>query len=139
MSFKPEDYQIPATYRHWHGDKAEDFLGPFFFRIEGEIIHTAFRVDAHHCNSHNSLHGGVMMSFADYTLCLAANGGGPTGVATISCNNEFTAPAFQGDLVLGRSETIKRGRSLIFVRCELVVEDRVILMSSAVTKLLREA
>ena len=74
MMYRPEDYDIPEQYRHWHGDKAEDFLGPFFFRLDGETIHTAFRVDEHHCNAHDSLHGGIMMAFADYTLCLAANG-----------------------------------------------------------------
>ena len=30
MKFNPKDYNIPEEYRHWHGDKAEDFLGPFF-------------------------------------------------------------------------------------------------------------
>ncbi len=137
MKYKPEDYDIPEEYRHWHGDKAEDFLGPFFFRTEGEVIHTAFRVDERHCNAHDSLHGGIMMAFADYTLCLAANGGAEQSVATVTCNNEFVAPAYMGELVLGRSELVKRGRSLVFARGELRVEDRIILTSSGVIKLLR--
>ena len=32
MSFKPEDYDIPSHYKHWVGDKAEDYIGPFFLR-----------------------------------------------------------------------------------------------------------
>ena len=78
-----------------------------------------------------------MMAFSDYTLCLSANGGAEESVATVSCNNEFTAPAFEGDLVLGKSETIKRGRSLVFARAELRVGDKVILIGSAVIKLLK--
>ena len=38
MKINPEDYNIPAEYRHWHGDKAEDFLGPFFFRAEAHVV-----------------------------------------------------------------------------------------------------
>ena len=138
MTYKPEDYDIPSEYRHWNGDKAEDYLGPFFFKVEGEVIHTAFRINKHHCNAHDSLHGGVMMAFADYTLCLSANGGAEESVATVSCNNEFTAPAFDGDLVLGRSEAVKRGRSLVFTRAELKVNNEIILVASAVIKLLKK-
>ena len=139
MKFKPEDYGIPGDYRHWHGDRAEDFLGPFFFKLEGECILTAFRVEERHCNAHDSLHGGVMMTFADYTLCLAANGGAEQSVATVTCNNEFVAPAHKGDLVLGRSEVVRRGRSLVFTRGELAVEGKVILTTSGVIKLLRSS
>jgi uncharacterized protein (TIGR00369 family) len=134
MSPKPEDYSIPSNYRHWPGDQAEDHIGPFFYYMEGEHPRTAFRVQQHNCNAHDSVHGGVLMAFADYTLCLGANGGQNESVATVSCNNEFTAPAFKGDLILGRGKVIKRGGSIVFVRCELMVESKVVLMSSAVIK-----
>ncbi len=137
MSLRPEDYAIDPNYRHWEGDKAEDYLGPFFFAMEGENPRTAFRVQEHHCNAHDSLHGGVMMAMADYTLCLCANGGESESVATVSCNSEFVAPAFQGDLVEGRGELVRRGGSIVFSRCTLTVGDKVVLTSSAVIKLIR--
>ncbi len=134
MSFKPEDYGVPANYQHWEGDRAEDYIGPFFYYMEGEHPRTAFRIQEHNCNAHDSVHGGVLMSFADYTLCLGANGGTSESVATVTCNNEFVAPAYQGELVVGEAETIRRGRSMVFVRCILKVEERVVLTSSAVIK-----
>lgn len=134
MNPKPEDYDIPPQYQHWSGDKAEDYIGPFFFYMEGEHPRTAFRVQQHNCNAHDSVHGGVLMTFADYTLCLGANGGGSESVATVSCNNEFVAPAYNGELILGQAETIRRGKSIVFVRCTLAVDDRVVLVSSAVIK-----
>lgn len=137
MTIKAEDYGIPAHFRHWVGDKAEDYIGPFFFVMEGKNPQTAFRVEEHHCNAHDSVHGGVLMAFADYTLCLGANGGESESVATVSCNSEFVAPAYKGALIQGRGEVIRRGGSMVFVRCELVVEDSVILMSSAVIKRIR--
>jgi len=77
------------------------------------------------------------MAFSDYTLCLAARDNAEQGVATVSCSNEFIAPAYAGDLVLGKGELIKRSRSLAFVRAELWVEDKIIMISSAVVKPLK--
>ncbi|MEX0617784.1 MAG: PaaI family thioesterase [Pseudohongiellaceae bacterium] len=131
------EFDIPDHYRHWEGDTAEDYLGPFFFYMKAETACTAFRVDARHCNAHQSLHGGILMAFADYTLCIAANGGQHDSVVTVTCNNEFMAPAYANDLVTGRGEVIKRGGSLIFTRCQLKARDQVILTASGVIKRLR--
>ena len=134
MSIKPEDYQIPSNYRHWKGDTAEDYIGPFFFYIDGETPRTAFRIQEHHCNAHNSIHGGVLMAFADYTLCIGANMGESESVATVSCSNEFVAPAYQGDLLEAECVVVRRGKSLVFTRCEVRVGGKSILNSSGVIK-----
>ena len=134
---KPQDYDVPEQYRHWSGDPAEDRIGPFFFRIEQGVVYSAFRVQDEHCNSHASAHGGLLMAFADYTLCIAANEGKEESVATVSCSNEFIAPAVAGDLVCGQAEVTRRGGSLVFVRVVLSVGQRTILTSSGVIKRLR--
>jgi len=139
MSIKPKKFDVPAHFQHWVGDKAEDHIGPFFFYMDGSSPRTAFRIREQHCNAHDSVHGGVLMAFADYTLCLGANGGAQESVITVSCNNEFTAPAFNGDLVEGFCEVVKRGNSMVFVRAELKVAGSVILMSSGVIKRLRRS
>ncbi len=133
----PEDYDVPADYQHWSGDLAEDRVGPFFFRIEKGIVHTAFRLREEHCNSHHSAHGGILMMFADYSLCIVANAGEEQSVATVSCNNEFVGPAFAGDLICGRAELTRRGGSLVFARAQLSVNNTIILNASGVIKRLR--
>ena len=75
MAIHPTEYDIPASYQHWVGDKAEDYIGPFFFYMDGENPRTAFRIQQHNCNAHGSVHGGVLLAFADYSLCLCAMGG----------------------------------------------------------------
>jgi acyl-coenzyme A thioesterase PaaI-like protein len=55
----------------------------------------------------------------------------------VTCNNEFVAPAADGELVEGRGDVIKRGRSLVFLRSTLSVGKRVILVSSGVVKLIK--
>lgn len=134
---KPQDYEVPTQYKHWSGDPAEDRMGPFFFRIEEGVVHSAFRLQAHHCNSHASAHGGLLMAFADYTLCIAANEGKEESVATVTCSNEFVGPAVAGDLVCGQAQVTRRGGSLVFVRVVLSVDGRTILTSSGVIKRLR--
>lgn len=129
------DYGVPAHFRHWVGDTAEDFTGPFFFSVDEGKVLTAFRVKAQNCNAHKTAHGGVLMMFADYTLCIAAiDGGTEESVITVSCNNEFIGPAFEGDLVIGRGEVMRKGGSLVFVRAVLEVNGQTVLASSGVVK-----
>ncbi len=138
MRVNPEDYGIPAEYQHWEGDRAEDHNGPFFFRCHDNGVHTLFRVQGHNCNGHGGLHGGIMMLFADFTLCIAGTRGDQDdSVITVTCNNEFVGPASDGDLIEGHGEVVRRGGSLIFTRCTLSTGDQTILTASAVLKRLR--
>jgi uncharacterized protein (TIGR00369 family) len=140
-AFKPEDYGVPTHFRHWTGDNCEDHTGPFFFNVVDEKkVETAFRIKAQNCNGHKSVHGGVLMTFADYTLCITALGGGngaEESVVTVSCNNEFIGPAFEGDLVTAYGEIIRKGGSLIFLRAVLEVNGQPVLTSSGVVKRIR--
>ncbi len=137
-AFKPEDYGVPAQYRHWPGDTAEDHIGPFFYYMEGPHPRTAFRTRPEHANTHATIHGGILVAFADYTVCLGASGGEQESSATITLNTEFIAPARVGELLLGEGEVLRRGHSLVFVRARLQVEDRIILTASSVIKRLRQ-
>ena len=55
-------------------------------------------------------------------------------MVTVTCNNEFIGPAFDGDLVIGRGEVTRKGGSLIFVRAIIEVDGKPILTSSGVVK-----
>ena len=82
----------------------------------------------------DSVHGGVLMAFADYTLCMGANMGQSESVVTMTCNNEFVAPAYKNDIVEGECEIVRRGKSTVFCRCTLRVSGNVVLTGSAVIK-----
>lgn len=134
------DYGIPDDYSYWRGDPAEDHIGPFFFRrSEDNKLDTAFRLQPHNCNSHGSVHGGVLMAFIDYTLCVVAMGDGvDEGVLTISCNSEFVDGAVAGTLLHGHGEVIRRTGSLVFTRGLITADDgRVLLNASAIVKRIR--
>lgn len=137
-STDPADLGLSAQYDHWHGDRAEDHNGPFFFTVQDDVVKTAFRVREANCNAHGTVHGGILMMFADYTLCIAANGGRHESVVTVTCNCEFVGPAGEGELVEGVGEVVRRGGSLIFVRATLRTADRVVLTASGVIKKVRQ-
>jgi acyl-coenzyme A thioesterase PaaI-like protein len=100
------------------GDPFEDHAGPFYFRHgdDGQAV-CAFRAERKHMNGGGFLHGGLVMTFADFSLFVIARDaidGSPTVTATFS--GEFVGTARVGDLVECTGEVVKAGRSLVFCR-----------------------
>lgn len=108
-----------AGWRTWSGlDPFEDQSGPFYFR-EGEDgrVTTAFRAEPKHMNGGGFMHGGCMMTFADFSLfAIAWKELADSRAVTVSLNGEFVGPARPGDLVTGSGEVVRAGGSLLFVR-----------------------
>src|ERR1700730_12141446 len=58
-------------------DPFEDHTGPFYFRIEGDArqagsVHCLLPTVPRQANYAGSVHGGAILTFADYALCLVA-------------------------------------------------------------------
>lgn len=108
-----------AGWRTWSGlDPFEDQSGPFYFR-EGEDgrVTTAFRAEQKHMNGGGFMHGGCMMTFADFSLfAIAWKELADSRAVTVSLNGEFVGPARPGDLVTATGEVVRAGGSLLFVR-----------------------
>ncbi len=124
-------------YQTWsttHRDQFEDHCGPFFWRkLSDGTVETAFAAKAHHCNGMGILHGGVLMSFADYSLFAIANDELGTGSAvTVSFSSDFIAGAGPDQLIKGRGQITRAGGRLIFVRGEIFSGERVLLSFSGV-------
>ena len=116
-------------------DPFEDLVGPFGYKVEDRRISFAFEAKSHHCNSSNSVHGGMLMTFADYAVCLTAIWDQPgQKCVTVSFNCEFVAAGRQGDHIRSSCEVVRRTRSLTFVRGQLFVGERVLLNCSAIVK-----
>ncbi len=124
----------PPGFRHWP-DPAEDRIGPFFYRLEapGRVI-AHCEVLAHHCNAYGGVHGGVLMTLADYTLCLAAIDSEQDAVVTVSANCDFVSGAKAGEVLAGEGERVRAGGSLVFTRAVIRAGDRVIMTASGVIK-----
>lgn len=116
--FVPEHQAPWQGWWRWTGiDPFEDATGPFYVKRDERGIVTGFMPEAKNVNGHGTVHGGALMTFADYSLFMIAGSSGDevTGV-TVTMNCEFVNAAEPGQLLTGRGECIRAGRSLVFVR-----------------------
>lgn len=137
MNAIPEGYSTDPGF-----DAAEDHIGPFYYRESEEepgTYHCVFVAEAKNCNVNGLVHGGVLMTFADFALCMAATDHyREESCATISFNSEFIAAAEQGDLVECTPRVTRKTGSMVFLTGELLVGDTVVMTFSSVVKRLRE-
>lgn len=128
-------------YQAWEGgtDPFEDYAGPYFFKkMEDGSIRCAFEALPHHCNGGGFLHGGSLMTFADYALFALAGDvlDGP-GV-TVSFNSEFISAVGAGNFIEATGEVVRNTRSMIFVRGQVFCGDETLLNFSGVIKRIRK-
>jgi acyl-coenzyme A thioesterase PaaI-like protein len=100
------------------GDPFEDLAGQFYCRVDeqGRRI-CAFRAEKKHMNGGMFMHGGCVMTFADFSLFWIARDaieGGSSVTATF--NGEFVGTCGVGDLVECTGEVVKAGKSMVFIR-----------------------
>lgn len=128
-----------AGWYQWQpADSFEDYAGPFYCQSEGAAILCGFMPEDKNTNSGGNIHGGALMTFADYALFMIAAGmnGNLHGV-TVTMNSEFIGAAQPRRLLLARGEVVRAGGSLIFVRGIITDVDRPVLTFSATIKRLR--
>ena len=76
-----------------------------------------FMPDEKNCNAGGNIHGGSLMTFADYALFMIAGGmNNEVHGVTVTCNGEFVNAAVPGKLLVARGEVVRAGLSMVFVR-----------------------
>jgi uncharacterized protein (TIGR00369 family) len=128
-----------AGWRLWSSDPYELLSGPFYARrdADGAMV-CAFRAERKHMNGHGAMHGGCLMTFADYAIfCIATEHLQDSGSVTAQMSCEFIDAAFEGDFVEARGEVIRAGNSLVFVRGLIETASRPLLGYSAILKKVR--
>ena len=130
-----------AGYSQWDGvDPFEDHIGPLFYKEENGVYRCAFIVEGKHINGQGGLHGGMMVSFADYALFMfAQNQLAGTRAVTVTLNSEFASAAIQGEFLEATGEVVHETRGMLFMRGTIFSGDRTILNFSGVLKKLRPA
>ena len=125
-------------YRWEPVDHFEEHAGPFFCRPDGDGIECAFMPEAKNRNGGGNIHGGALMTFADYALFMIA-GGMDTVVhgVTVTMNCEFVGAAEPGKLLTARGEVVRAGGSLVFVRGMIAEGERNVLAFSGTIKRFR--
>lgn len=134
--FERETHGPWAGWWKWSGkDPFEDSTGPFFVRRDERGIVTGFIPERKNLNGHGIVHGGALMTFADFSLFMIAASGGEeiTGV-TVTLNCEFVSGGREGELLTARGELVRAGGSLVFARGTILSGDNPVLSFSGTIK-----
>lgn len=125
-----------AGWQLWESDPFESQSGPYYFREQEDgSIRCAFRAERKHMNGGNFMHGGCIMTFADYALfAIGHRDLKDSRAVTVSLNGEFVGPAHEGDLVEATGEVVKAGNSLLFIRGLISTSGRAVMTFSGVVK-----
>ncbi len=107
-----------AGWRNWPHDPFETSAGPFYFRTEADgAAVCAFRAEDRHMNGGAFMHGGCLMSFADFALfSIAHEHLGDSMAVTLSMSSDFLAAARAGQWMEARGEVTRGGGKTVFVR-----------------------
>lgn len=108
-----------AGWYHWNHDPYETRSGPFFMRREEDGTYlSAFRAQDQHMNGGGFMHGGCLMTFADFSLFAIATDELSDGslAVTLNLSGDFLGSATSGALIESRGEVTRGGGKTIFVR-----------------------
>ncbi len=125
-------------------DPFEDHMGPIYYRLSGDArqagsVHCVLPTHEAHGNYSGGVHGGALLTFADYALCLvagrAADGGTNSSFAvTVSIAAEFLDGARIGPPLEASGEPLQVTGRLAFARGSIVQEGRTIALWSGVCR-----
>ena len=129
----PEGYATDPGF-----DAAEDHVGPFYYRPVDDGFDCLFIPEAKNCNVNGTVHGGILVTFADFALCMAATDHYKhESCSTISISSHFVSAAEQGREIHCTPEITRKTGSMVFVTGALTSEGETVMTFSAVVKRLR--
>ena len=123
-------------WKVWGSDPFEWLAGPFYTRKDdsGQAV-CAFRAEQKHMNGGGFMHGGCLLTFADYALfCIGDAALEGAGSVTASLHGEFIDAAGVGEFIEARGEVIRAGKSLVFIRGMITSGERPLLSFSGIVK-----
>jgi acyl-coenzyme A thioesterase PaaI-like protein len=123
------------------GHEAQDFTeraGPFWMRGDGVDREFGFIVERWHANEKLTLHGGMITTLADVALGAAVSVAAQAIASTVQLQVQFIAAGRVGNFVSCAPQIVRLGSSLVFVRGDVLVHDKIIASASGVWKILKQ-
>ena len=112
--------------------------GPLYLQWADERVTLGFRVGLRHCNPGNVCHGGMLATFADMLLPVAARLQSKTEMGflpTVNLTCDFLAPAPLGSWVEGQAQAVKATRNLLFAQGLATADGMACLRASGIFKI----
>jgi uncharacterized protein (TIGR00369 family) len=116
------------------------FAGPFWrLPDQGGTRRFALLVEQKHMNSSGSLHGGVLMTFADIAMSQTSRAAsGARTCTTVSLTCDFTGPGKLGDVIVAEVRVTRQTRTMIFLSAELVCGARKLGVATGLWKIFEQ-
>jgi uncharacterized protein (TIGR00369 family) len=141
MSVSQEQDLIAAGWEKIQTSGFTAEVGPFWRRLTDDGgVEIGLVVEERHCNNHlGTLHGGMVMTFAD--IALGSGAARRLGVprfngVTASLNTQFVAVAHVGEFISCRPEVVHQGRQMFFMRGLIATDKKTIASCEGIWKLL---
>jgi uncharacterized protein (TIGR00369 family) len=128
---------LPAEAENISRGGFNAFAGPFWrLPPDGDVRRFALLVEQKHMNGSGSLHGGVVMTFADIAMSQVSRlVSGAPGCNTVSLTCDFVGPGKLADLVEARVRVTRQTRTLVFLSADIVVGDRILAVATGLWKI----
>ena len=113
--------------------------GIFFRTISGNEYEFKTTIKENHLNAANITHGGFIAALVDAGVGTAAHrvaDGSPC--VTISLELKFISVVKLGQELIGNTKIQKKTKSMVFLTCELVTENKIVATASGVWKILNK-
>jgi uncharacterized protein (TIGR00369 family) len=114
--------------------------GPFYrLADDGEVRRFAFVVSDKHMNAAGTVHGGLLMTFADIAMSRTSRlATGAKSCSTVSLSCDFMSPGRLGDLVEIRVRMTKRTRTLVFLASEIAARGEILMTAAGLWRIVPE-
>src|ERR1700733_16219528 len=112
--------------------------GPLYGKWDDEHLLLGFRVEMRHCNPGQVAHGGMLATFADMLLPIAARFQSKMDMGflpTVNLACDFLSPAPLGAWVEGRADPVKMTRNLLFAQGIATADGEPILRANGIFKI----
>ncbi len=124
------------------GDGFNTLCGPIWVKADGDVLLGGFRVEAHHLNPAGNCHGGMLATFIDVHLCMAALFARPIAaqiLPTISLSLDYLAPTLLGAWVEARPEIDRITRGTVFATALLRANGAPVARARGIYKIVKPA
>ena len=116
------------------------FAGPFYrLGDDGDVRRFAFIALEKHMNAAGSVHGGLLMTFADIAMSRTSRLiSGARSCSTVSASCDFVSAGRLGDLIEIRVRVTRQTRTLVFLSSEIVSNGAVLMVANGLWRIVRE-
>jgi acyl-coenzyme A thioesterase PaaI-like protein len=130
-----------AGWKTWPQDTFETGTGPFYSRPEpGRGIVCAFIAEKRHMNGGGFMHGGCLLTFADYACYAIGEEFTNTGAVTVNLSGDFLSAVSVGARMEATGEVTRAGGRLVYIRGMVTAAGKPALsFTSVVTKITRKS